>query len=231
VYQGFDAYTAPGIQGLAAVIEAANADLISLEEIPRGDNLSGGHDLAAWLHWRFPQYQVVYGPQDGDMMDIMVMSRYPIHTWGTERYRLASPNSINGQASPPRGLIWATIPTQSGDLLFVSTHLPPYSRFTADRIAEADALTKLWNRRERTIIAGDFNAGPEDQAIKHLLAAGLNDVPAAHGLGSTFTYPALEPKERIDYIFSSPDVQSVSAQVTLTLASDHLPIQATIRLK
>lgn len=231
IHQGFDYYSAPSLQRLASMIEAAEADLVGLQEIPRGANLSGGHDLATWLRWRFPGYQVVYGPKAGDMFGNIIMSRYPIESWGSERYDLVTADSIANQASPPRGLVWATISTDGGELLFISTHLTAYSGYDADRTAQAEALVKLWNGRARTIIAGDFNAGPGDQAIKSIVSAGLQDLPAAKGLGSTMTYPAIQPNERLDYLFGSGDLEVVAAVVGGPTYSDHLPVQATIRLK
>lgn len=231
IHQGFDYYSAPGLQRLARVIEESGADLVGLQEIPRGANLSGGHDLASWLRWRFPGYQVVYGPKAGDMFGNIIMSRYPLGAWGSERYDLVTEDSIANQASPPRGLVWATLSTDGGELLFISTHLTAYSGYDADREAQAEALVKRWNGRGRTIIAGDFNAGPGDQAIKSLVAAGLQDLPAAKGLGATTTYPAIEPNERLDYLFGSADLEAVTVEVGGPPASDHLPVRATIRLK
>lgn len=231
IHQGFDYYSAPGLQRLARVIEEADADLIGLQEIPRGANLSGGHDLATWLRWRFPGYQVVYGPKAGDMFGNIIMSRYPITAWASERYDLVTEDSIANQASPPRGLVWATLSTEGGEVLFISTHLTAYSGYDADRNAQAEALVRLWKGRERTVIAGDFNAGPTDQAIKSLVAAGLQDLPAAKGLGATATYPAIDPNERLDYLFASADMEVVSVEVGGPPASDHLPVRARIRLK
>lgn len=231
IHQGFDYYSAPGLQRLARVIEESKADLVGLQEIPRGANLSGGHDLASWLRWRFPGYQVVYGPKAGDMFGNIIMSRYAIAAWGAERYDLVTEDSIANQASPPRGLVWATVSTEGGELLFISTHLTAYAGYDADRTAQAEALVKLWNGRARTIIAGDFNAGPADQAIKSLVTAGLQDLPAAKGLGTTATYPAIQPDERLDYLFGSADLEVLSVEVGGPPASDHLPVRATVRLR
>lgn len=231
IHEGFDYYSAPSLQRLAAEIAKADADLVALQEVPRGATLSGGHDLASWLRWRFPQYHLVFGPNAGDMFGNVVMSKYPIKEWGTERYQLVTEAGLTNQGSPPRGLVWALIPTEGGDLLFVSTHLTAYSGYDADRNAQAEALLKLWNRRERTVVAGDFNAGPSDQAIRTLVAGGLVDLPGAKGLGATATYPAVGANERLDYLFGSPDVTVESAAIPESLASDHHPLQATVRLK
>ncbi|MCG0238351.1 MAG: endonuclease/exonuclease/phosphatase family protein [Firmicutes bacterium] len=190
----------------------------------RGWNLSGGVDLVAWLRRRFPGYHLVYGPMNGPLWGNVILSRYPVAEWGTYPY-------ARGASDFPRGLVWAWIETEAGDLLFISTHLSAYAGFDADRAREAAELVDFWNRRPRTVIAGDFNARPGEPAIARVLAAGLRDIPAARGLGEAFTYSAGDPYERIDYVFASPDVVPVAADVPATLASDHLPVLVTVRLQ
>lgn len=231
IHQGLNNDSAPGIQALAAVIEAQNPDLVTLQEVPRGSSLTGGgSDLVPWLRWRFPNYYVVDGPRAGDNFVNVIMSRLPVSAWGFERFQPVVVPGVTAQASPPRGLVWATIPTRSGDLLLVSTHLSAYAGYDADRNAQADTLIRFWGGRERTLIAGDMNAKPAESPVQRLLVGGLRDLPAAFGLGETPTYSAGEPEERIDYVFGSPDLTPVSATVPETLASDHLPVLVTVRL-
>ena len=64
-----------------------------------------------------------------------------------------------------------------------------------------------------------------------ILAAGLVDVSAAHGLAEAFTYPSADPSDRRDYIFSSREVESLAAAIPQTAASDHLPFEARVRLR
>jgi len=110
----------------------------------------------------------------------------------------------------------------------VTTHLTPYSGFDEDRAAQSTALEQFLANRPRALLTGDFNTEPNDLAIRSLLAAGLQDVPAAVGLGETPTYSSGLPTQRIDYIFASPDVQPRTAAVPRMLASDHLPVSATV---
>lgn len=224
IHNGFDTWSAPAIQGIAGAIESAGADLVSLQEVNRGWNLSGGVDLVAYLRWRFPGYYVIYGPMNGDLWGNVIMSRYPVGEWGSEHFTL-------GKSDFPRGFTWAKIPTSAGELLFVTTHFSAYEGYDEDRISQSTELLSFWQNRPRSVIAGDFNARPGDAAIKKLVAGGLKDVPAEHGLGETFTYSAAAPYQRIDYIFSSPDVASVSAQIPRTTNSDHLPVAATVTLR
>lgn len=223
IHQGFDFYSVPAPEGLARFIEETNADIVGLQEVGRGWNVNGGVDLVAWLKWRLPQYHVVYGPMNGDLWGNVILSKYPVADWGWVRYPVRV-------SSLQRGLTWAVIPTARGDLLFVTTHFSSYAGYDEDRIGQAEDLLAFLGGRARSVIVGDMNARPHEDAVKRLIAGGLVDVPAAHGLGETYTFASGDPYQRIDYIFTSPDVRSVSASVPPTLASDHLPVVATVRL-
>lgn len=65
---------------------------------------------------------------------------------------------------------------------------------------------------------------------RRILSVGLVDVPGAHRLGTTFAAPSLRPFERIDYIFSTPGIESLAATLPQRMASDHLPVEARGRM-
>ena len=224
IHEAFNYWSIPDPEALARVIENLDADLIGLQEVGRGWNINGGPDLVAWLRRRLPQYRLVYAPMLGDLIGHVILSRYPIKESGWRHY-------------PPRtsrlsyGLTWAIISTSAGDLLFVTTHFSPYAEFASDRAGQAGDLLAFWQHRPRTLLAGDFNAEPTEAAIQQLLSAGLSDVIVPHGLGAEFTFASGRPYQRIDYIFSSPDVESLFASIPQTTASDHLPVAARVRLR
>ncbi len=65
---------------------------------------------------------------------------------------------------------------------------------------------------------------------RRILSVWLVDVPGAHRLGTTFTASSLRAFERIHYIFSAPDIESLAATLPQSMASDHLPVEARVRL-
>ncbi|HSW43237.1 MAG TPA: endonuclease/exonuclease/phosphatase family protein, partial [Patescibacteria group bacterium] len=168
-------------------------------------------------------YHAVYGPMNGDLWGNAILSKYPIAAWGWVHYPIRI-------STFERGLTWAEIPTVRGDLLVVTTHFSAHPGHEPDRLGQAGDLLAFWDERPRSIIVGDINARPYEEPVRRLIDAGLVDVPAAHGLGETFTARSHRLSERIDYIFTSPDIGSISAAVPHTLASDHLPVVATVRL-
>ncbi|MDR7402733.1 MAG: endonuclease/exonuclease/phosphatase family protein [Armatimonadota bacterium] len=224
IHQAFTYRGVPDPEGIARVIESLDADLVGLQEVGRGWNVNGGPDLVAWLRWRLPQYRVVYAPMLGDLVGHVILSRYPISDYGWRAYpRRTSPLAY--------GLTWVVVPTAAGDLLFVTTHFSPYAAYAADREAQAADLLTFWQGRPRAVIAGDFNATPSEATIRRLLDAGLRELTVPHGLGEAFTFASGRPYERIDYLFASSDVTSVSASIPQTTASDHLPVVAQVRLR
>jgi endonuclease/exonuclease/phosphatase family metal-dependent hydrolase len=79
---------------------------------------------------------------------------------------------------------------------------------------------------ERCILAGDFNMSPEDDLllpIKERLqdAAKLFSEPL-------LSIPSDVPTRKIDYIFATPDIKIISADIPATVASDHRPHTAEI---
>ena len=223
VHEGLDYWSVPSAPALVDRIESANADLVALQEVNRGWDLSAGIDFFSYLRWRLPQYHVVYGRMDTALFGNAILSRYPIRTSGYGI--LPHLNSVL-----TRGYVWADIDAPSGPLLFVSTHFTAYEGYDEERIQQADAYATFWAKRPRSILAGDYNSHPEDIDIKRLEDAGLVDAGAVAGIGNEYTYSSGDPHERIDYVFVSPDIRPVSAEILPGTASDHRPVRVVLRL-
>ena len=75
---------------------------------------------------------------------------------------------------------------------------------------------------------GDFNVLPEDDVLKPIRermkdAADCFDKPL-------LSFPSDEPDRKIDYIFVSPDIEIVSADIPAIVVSDHRPHTAVINV-
>lgn len=82
--------------------------------------------------------------------------------------------------------------------------------------------------KEKCILMGDFNVLPDDEVLRPIRArmkdaAELIPDPA-------YTFPSDQPVKKIDYIFVSPDVEIVSAEIPQIVASDHRPHTAVVNL-
>lgn len=221
IHMGFDARGVPDPEAIARVIEAADADVVALQEVGRGWTINGGVDLASWLRWRFPGYRVVYGPMNGELWGNVILTRMEVAESGSLRFPLR-------QSRFQRGLTWANVVTPRGLLLVVSTHFAHDS--AEDRLDQAADLLRFWNNRERTAVLGDLNAPPEGPPLARLREGGLTDPLAPLGLGASPTWPAGAPSERIDYVLTSPDLSASGGLVRPTTASDHLPVVVELRV-
>ena len=81
---------------------------------------------------------------------------------------------------------------------------------------------------EKCILMGDFNVEPDSSVLDPIRekmkdAAELFACPRA-------SWPAEAPDRKIDYIFVSPDVEVVAADIPAVIASDHRPHTAEIKI-
>ncbi len=69
---------------------------------------------------------------------------------------------------------------------------------------------------ERCIIMGDFNCSPESEELKPVFEKyNCSDT-------DTLTFPSDNPRVKIDYIFTSPDIKIIDKGTTKNIVSDHL---------
>ena len=74
---------------------------------------------------------------------------------------------------------------------------------------------------EKCILMGDFNVTPEN-AVLDPIRERLVDTAVAFE-GERLSFPSDNPNRKIDYIFVTPDINVVSADIPTTVASDHRP--------
>ncbi len=81
---------------------------------------------------------------------------------------------------------------------------------------------------KKCILMGDFNVTPENpilDPIRERMVDTGADFPK-----SKMSWPSDTPRMKIDYIFVSPDIEVVSADIPEIVASDHRPHIAEIKL-
>ena len=127
----------------------------------------------------------------------------------------------------PRGAVMAEIDCAGQRLRVLGAHLDLSGLRRRDQIK---AILKHCARRERmpTVIMGDFNQW--GRLTGAMQAFGVSWQQIAPGR----SYPAAKPVAQFDRIVASPDWDYVESGVhhsaTAAVASDHLPIWATLRL-
>lgn len=221
IHRGFNAEGNLDVEGLARALTEAQADVVGLNEVSRGRLLDGGVDVLLWLSHRLGM-QAEFGPTAERLYGTALLSRYPIV--GVQNFPFQTYHS------EPRGCLLSTVQIGSQQVLVMVTHLDHEEEAAPERAAQVTELLAVWGERTPALLLGDFNAEPGAPELANLKAAGWVDVAAALAERPAPTFPSATPLRRVDYVFVTPDVQPVEVAVLPSLASDHLPVVATLRL-
>ncbi|NEE04421.1 endonuclease/exonuclease/phosphatase family protein [Phytoactinopolyspora halotolerans] len=147
--------------------------------------------------------------------------------------------------SIPRMATWVRFTDRGtgGEFVVVNTHLDHSSEKARVRGADLLGSTVRSFAPVPTIVTGDFNAPAErSDAYRRLLAAELRDVwleardrrTPAYATFTAYREPAVGG-QRIDWILTTPGIASDAAAINPSAPggcapSDHLPVQALLRL-
>ncbi|MDD2598034.1 MAG: endonuclease/exonuclease/phosphatase family protein [Kiritimatiellae bacterium] len=136
----------------------------------------------------------------------------------------------------------AELDTPFGSLHVISVHFHAHERSVRlEEAAAVVALIRKLNQSAPVLLQGDLNHKPDAPEYKVWTSAGLIDIGAKHGIGETPTGSSTNPRQRIDYIWATPDFAkfSTAAQVlnmppftpepgksSAYALSDHMPVLA-----
>lgn len=82
---------------------------------------------------------------------------------------------------------------------------------------------------EKCILMGDLNVNPDNEVLKPIKE---KMVDAADSIKEPLlSWPSDNPRRKIDYIFVTPDIEIIEADIPAIVASDHRPHTATVLLK
>jgi endonuclease/exonuclease/phosphatase family metal-dependent hydrolase len=230
----FNIHHGAGVDGnveldrVAGTIRATGADIVGLQEVDRHfDQRSQYQDQVEVLAELLDMHSAFGAAIDLDppagstsrrQYGNAVLSRYPIVSY------TATPLPT-GDASESRTALAATIDAPGGPLEVLVSHFSVGP--DQERQDQAAALAQMiGDTPERTIVLVDANAGPDSPTLAGLLGP-LVDAWSV-GSGNGYTQPADEPRRRIDFVLTSPDLEPVSARVPDTDASDHLPVSVVL---
>lgn len=82
---------------------------------------------------------------------------------------------------------------------------------------------------EKCVLMGDFNMLP-DNSLLDPIRNRMKDTAAVFE-NDLLSFPSDKPDRKIDYIFVSPDIEIVSADIPAIVASDHRPHTAQINIE
>ena len=198
----------------AAVIRAAQPDVVALQEIDSVTRRSEGNDVAAVLGRKCSMYHTFSKAidYDGGGYGVALLSR-------------EKPVAVQRFALPGREEPRTLLAVEFEEYIFVSTHL---SLTKADRMASLAMIDSVATAATKPIyIAGDLNATPDSEFCRAMgeKMQYLSDTTA-------FTFPADKPNRTIDYIVA-PRQQQVEVLDRKVIAepkvSDHRPIVVELK--
>jgi endonuclease/exonuclease/phosphatase family metal-dependent hydrolase len=225
-----------------ALIRRESPDLLGVQEALR-------FQLDA-IHRAVPGYgEIGVGRADGD-----TAGEYAAILYRRDRFTVADsgwfwlsdtpevPGSMSWGNRITRICTWAILVDRtSGDTLaFYTLHLDHESQ--PSRVASTTLVARHIAGRGpgSVIVTGDFNAGPDNSAIAPLRdSLGLVDTwarvhPDSAPAGTFNGFSGDMTGERIDYVFSSPDLSVLDARILHDAErgrypSDHFPVAAVVR--
>ncbi|UCZ51545.1 endonuclease/exonuclease/phosphatase family protein [Bacillus shivajii] len=221
------------LERIAEVIKNCRADIVGLNEVDKHFSLRSDFedqiDLLAKkldMHHAFSPSLSLKPKKSMKVRQYgnALLSRFPINKVHCHHFNFIS-GLIEG-----RSLLYSNIQIESQSLDLYVTHLslnPFLHRMQTDFIAKT-----MNKQKAKTIVMGDFNMIPPSKGWRKLTNI-LYDVWTVAGDGKGHTHPSLNPRLRLDYIFTnSPEIIIKKAEVIQSAceASDHLPLMAHIEL-
>lgn len=219
LHYGVSPLTAVDLEGVARTIEAADPDVVTLQEVERGWIFGGGADMATWLAHRLDM-TIRFAPAADRQFGNAVLARSAL----TDVTVHPLPY---GDGPQQRSALSATLTTAAGAPMRVtSVHLQHRASNTPTRLEQLDALLAAEPVTGAAILAGDLNAEPGSPELDLLTDAGWVSAVDAAGDPDALTEPSTEPAHRIDWVLGQ-GVTFTAATVGTSTLSDHLPVTAT----
>ncbi len=209
---------------LAKIISDTKPDLVALQEVDFKSNRVLKMDLVTELGWRTKMVGI-FGkamPFDGGEYGEGVLSK--------NSFVSTKNHALNARENKePRAALEMNVQIKSGDTIrFVGTHLD-HTNDETDRINQANQINAIFTKDEvPTILAGDLNATPETETMRILYKAWTPSFSE-----NTPTYPAVNPKIKIDYILYRPANRWRVIETKVIeedIASDHRPVLSVLEL-
>ena len=223
LHAGHDA----GLQQIGLFIKQYQPDFVALQEVDQYTRRANcphqnNRDFITELAY-YSGMQGLFGPTikfSGGHYGIGLLTRHQF----VDVHNIKLPHPVDRMEQ--RGLLQGTFILPDGDtIMFACTHLEAFD--SVSRAAQAPFILDYFaDSAYPVILAGDFNASPDDPVIGLLTSQWLDCT------GDDFTFSVNKPKEKIDYILARPvrAWRTIDSQVIPVEMSDHYPVIATLVL-
>ncbi|HEY76579.1 MAG TPA: hypothetical protein G4O00_10430 [Thermoflexia bacterium] len=195
------------LEEIARTIEESGADVVMLQEVDACRITSYGVDNGLWLARRLGMH-VVFQPTLENLSGIALLTRFPIVT---------ADGALLTSELEQTGIVHARLRVgdEEVDAYGIWLGLKPEER--ARQLTDALAFI---GDRSPALLGGDFNSTPDSPVYARLVGAGFVDPFVALGVDPAPTSPAIEPRNRIDFVWGR-GLHPLDASVPDSLASDH----------
>lgn len=214
---------------LAKEIKAQNPDFVALQEVDVNSwramaKANNGINFVNELAQKTGMFgyfgRAINLSADGAYYGVAILSKHPATK--VETFDLPNP-----KATEQRVMLKGNFLLDGHKpFAFASTHFC-YKDSTTRKLQAEYLIPKLYTDTVPTIIAGDFNATPQEEAIAVMQDGGVMLC------GTAPTFPAKEPVSRLDYIFGFPRAafrleKTEEGPASPYAASDHVPVISTV---
>lgn len=226
IHIGQDASNMDQLKHMAEFIKSSDVDIVGLQEVDSVCNRSGRIDQMKFLaeHTGMFYAYARHFAFDGGSYGIGILSRFPLTDVKDHRIILTSDGKTEAAT---RALLTASISRAGRKITFATVHMD--YRDSKSRVAQSEELVRLFRTvNGPAILTGDFNASPGTKEILNLQTV-LTDT----GDNSHLTFPAVNPKSKIDFVMVSKEhlARVKKVEVFPVAFSDHLPVLSTIKVK
>ncbi|HEX6844080.1 MAG TPA: endonuclease/exonuclease/phosphatase family protein, partial [Actinomycetota bacterium] len=223
IHTAVDAHGQIDLEGVAALIEAQDPDVVVLQEVGRGWPIAGSIDQLEWLSRRL-DLPYAWAKAGDDQFGNAVLSRLPM----TDPEILGLPY---GEGPQWRSALRVEVEISPGEFLpVIGVHLQNDDSRATTRTEQIEALLATWDGT--AVMTGDFNMQPtESENVSMIEDAGYVSLQDTLGdLGASTARDPLFEGDRVDWMFVRDAVDARSFAILRSEASDHLPLRAVVRL-
>ena len=208
-------------------LSAFGADIVALNEV-RNKGAADEYDdqtaiLAEGADYPYRYFAKATELGEGNPYGNAILSRYPIISAEAVPIPDPDPRGYDGYYET-RCVGRAVIDVGGVPLTVLSVHFG----LNPDERENAVATILSLITPERCVLTGDFNSHPDDEIIAPIFAR-MTDAASVFER-EKYSFPSDDPKEKIDFIFVSPDIKVAAADIPAAVISDHRPHTATVEL-
>lgn len=231
------------IDKILRVLSQLSPDILCLQELSTNTEANPGISTGEIIRSQFGfnahiEVAQTWKGWHKDSQENGIFSRFPLRRKITRYIRVPHPPDTVDYMHEGRVYIESTIGVGDEELHVGTTHMSYSHRFepSEQRCVEDEQLLRFLERDEKFIFAADLNTHPRSDLIQNLMSKYQHaGPPLEHSTWTTKPFDYKGFKEdglnwRLDYVFTSPDIQVVRAEVVETNVSDHLPLIVEIEL-